>query len=152
MEAILTTAINFQNAQDVEAYKLFSAKALPDGDRRYSGVDAYRVGYENIILLDAGGYIIAKKARKNYRGFAINGEPVIIQGNGFKRIGCETDEEKLEELFTKDTDDSVEYRVAWIDFEGNQHFADFKDSAEADAEYEARLKTEKTAIIRRINN
>lgn len=150
MNAVLSTAINFQNAQDVEAYMTFSAEALPDGDRRYSDVAAYKVGYDNIVLLDTGGYIIAKEARRNYKGLAIDGEPIVINGPDFERIGCDTpddDRERLDEVLARDVDQAVangmKYRVAWITHVGNTGFADFADSLVAEAEYEARLKTEK---------
>lgn len=157
MEAILSTSINFQNAQEVEAYKSFSAEALPDGDRRYSGVDAYKVGFENIVLLDVGGYVIAKKARKNYKGFAINGEPITIHGKDFRRIGSEpADEVRLEERLSENVEqavtDGMQYRVAWIDFSNNIGSLDFKDSTDAEAEYDARLKTEKAVQLRGLIN
>lgn len=149
MNAVLSTAINFQNVQEVKAYMTFSAAALPDGDRRYSDVAAYKVGYDNIVLLDASGYIIAKEARHNYRGLAIDGKPIVINGPDFARIGCDPDydQEKLDEVLARDVDQAVangmKYRVAWITLVGNTGFADFADNLEAEAEYEARLKTEK---------
>lgn len=157
MNAILTTAIKFQSASDVEAYKGFSAAALPEGDRRYSGVSAYKVGFDNIVLLDEGGYIIAKRPRKEYKGFAIDGEPVNIGGPNFKRIGCGDEVEKaLLEVLADGVERAIaegfEYRVAWVGYDGETNFADFKDSTDAEVEYEARLKTEQAARIEGLNN
>lgn len=93
MEAILTTTINFNSAEDVSIYKQFSPEALPDGDRRYSGVASFKVGFKHIVLLDEGGYAIAKKPRGLFKGFAVDGEPVVINGPEFKRIGCDGEQD-----------------------------------------------------------
>lgn len=163
MDAILTTAINFNSKEDVEIYKQFSPEALPDGDRRYSGVSTFKIGFENIVLLDQGGYLIAKKPRRAFKSLAIDGEPVKINGPEFKRIGC--DEPKDDKVALNDflqsvgdtvqdaIDNGMQFRVAWMSYikddDGNNimGYADFADSQTAEDELDARLKTEQEAII-----
>lgn len=164
MEAILTTAINFNNAEDVKVYKQFSPEALPDGDRRYSGVAALKVGFRHIVLLDADGYTIAKKPRKIFKSLAIDGEPVIINGPEFKRIGCDEPDLEDDRMILvaylngmKDTQKAIKegtpYRVVWmshnVDNNGKNviEYADFADSTAAEEELDARLKTERDALM-----
>lgn len=160
MDAILTTAINFRTAQDVAIYKQFDPEALPDGDRRYTGVATYKVGYRHIVLLDEGGYVIAKHHRGLYKSLAVDGEPIILHGPAFERVGCDEPDPEKEEYAalkeyaqTTDVQDAIDagkpYRVAWMahttDDEGKNlmGYADFDNDADAELEHDARLKTEK---------
>ncbi len=165
MEAILTTAINFNSAEDVSIYKQFSPEALPDSDRRYSGVAAFKVGFSRIVLLDESGYAIAKKPRRFFKGFAVDGEPVVINGPEFKRIGCDEPDEKSSTAIINDYLNEISgnvheairagmrYRVAWMPYAKDDNgkntveYADFADSTAAEEELEARLKTEQDAFI-----
>ena len=163
MEAILTTAINFNSAEDVSIYKQFSPEALPDSDRRYNGVAAFKVGFSRIVLLDEGGYAIAKKPRRLFKGFAVDGKPVVINGPEFKRIGCDGEQDStsllndylygISENVQAAIDAGMRFRVAWMshikDDNGKNimDYMDFSDSAAAEGELEARLKTEQDALI-----
>ena len=165
MKAIFSTAINFRNTEDVKAYMGLSPAALPDTDRRFDNVATYKVGFNYIVLLDADGYVIAKVARMALRGFAIDNQPIAVNGPEFKRIGCDdmiTDAEK-EELYKdldevkKSVDDAIaagmKYRVSWVSFmkdDNNKSIRghmDFKTKDEAEKELDARLSTEKEAIL-----
>ena len=138
MNIILSTSISFKTAADVAAYAQIDAKALPDDDMALSGVDKYIVGYAHIILFDADGRRMAKLPRRRYRGMAADGEPVVIHGEDFKRIGIpdggEDDDAPAPAAACK------RYLVEWDDFEGNRHEASYDDPDDANAEYDAALK------------
>ena len=141
MNIILSTSIDFQTPADVAAYAQIDTKALPDGDMALSGVDKYIVGYAHIILFDADGRRMAKLPRRRYRGMAADGEPVVIHGEDFKRIGIPDDPQPD----GGEDDDAPaaackRYLVEWDDFEGNHHEASYDDPDDANAEYDAALK------------
>lgn len=140
--AIISVSINFQDAADVTAYKGISPAALPDGEREYNEVTDYKVGYANIVLIGANGRTLAKFPRGAVKGFAIDGEPIVIAGPDFKRIGCgdkdQNDEAHvwdpavLDTVFAENIDqaiaDGMVYRVAWLGTDNQPCHEDFSDS------------------------
>lgn len=87
MQAIISTAINFQTAEDVKAYQGLDWKALPEDDREYNEVTRYIVGFKNVILLGLNGRRLCTVPRRSVKGLAIDGQPVIVHGPNFKRLG-----------------------------------------------------------------
>ncbi len=47
------------------------------------------MGYKNIVLLGKDGRRLATFNRRKVRGFAVDGQPIVIHGEGFKRIGID---------------------------------------------------------------
>lgn len=88
-QAIISTAINFQTAEDVKAYQGLDWKALPEDDREYNEVTRYIVGFKNVILLGLNGRRLCTVPRRSVKGLAIDGQPVIVHGPNFKRLGIE---------------------------------------------------------------
>ena len=139
MNAVVSTSINFQNASDVAAYMQLNPAALPDDDTAYTGVTRYIVGYAHIILFGENGRRMAKLHRRSVRGFAVDGEPVVVHGPSFKRIGIPGEEPPQDDEDIS-SPDCKRYLVEWDDFEGNHHEASYDSSDDAEAEYEAALK------------
>lgn len=137
MNAVVSTSINFQNAADVAAYMQLNPAALPDDDTAYTGVTRYIVGYAHIILFGENGRRMAKLHRRNVRGFAVDGEPVVVHGPDFKRIGIPGEDQPQDD---EAAPDCKRYLVEWDDFEGNHHEASYDSPDDAEAEYEAALK------------
>jgi hypothetical protein len=157
MNAIITYAIKFQNATDVAAYKQLSFASLPEADREFNEVTDYKVGYKRILLIGANGRALASFDRQSVKGFAIDGQPIVLDGPNFKRIGCDPhDSELISERATYEVDaaiaDGYSYRVLWVGFNGKVYHTDFKDSQEAENEYDTRLKTERAVRIIGLNN
>lgn len=149
MNAIISTSINFQSAADVAAYMQLDPVALPEDDMAYTEVTRYIVGFESIVLFGVDGRRLAKFRRRNVRGFAVDGEPVVIHGENFKRIGIPEDDPQP----TADADENEEdapadhYRVEWDDWEGNHHEKLFARQTDAEAEYDAALKEYQNAEL-----
>lgn len=89
MQAIISTAINFQTAEDVKAYQGLDWKSLPEDDLEYNEVARYIVGFKNVILLGPNGRRLCTVPRRSVKGLAINGQPVVVHGPDFKRLGIE---------------------------------------------------------------
>lgn len=89
MNAVGSTSICFSTPESVEAYKAIPWIDLPEDDMEYNEVTRYIVGYKNIILLGLNGRRLATFPRRKVRGLAIDGHPVVIRGEGFKRIGID---------------------------------------------------------------
>ena len=83
---IISTAIKFTNKADVETYTKLSPAALPLDDYELEGVAKYAVGYEHIVLLGASGKTMLRVKRDKVRGLAVDGQPIVIHGDDFKRI------------------------------------------------------------------
>lgn len=86
MNAILSKSIQFMSTEDVEAYKKLSAEAIREDGFRYSDVGSYKIGFQNIVLLDKGGYLIAKTRRGDIRGLAIDDMPITLHGDLFQPV------------------------------------------------------------------
>ena len=86
MNAILSKSIQFISKEDVEAYKQLSAEAIREDGFRYSDVGSYKIGFQNIVLLDDNGYVIAKTRRGDIRGLAVDDVPITLHGDLFKPI------------------------------------------------------------------
>lgn len=112
MHAIISTSINFRTAEDVKAYQGLDWMALPEDDMEYNEVTRYIVGYKNIILLGQNGRRLYTGKRRNIRGLAIDGSPIVIHGKNFKRIGI--DDEATAEAAGEDgiDQDAVDAAVA----------------------------------------
>lgn len=89
MQAIISTSINFRSAEDVKAYQGLDWMSLPEDDMEYNEVTRYIVGYKNIILLGLNGRRLYTGLRRNIKGLAIDGQPIVIHGKDFKRIGID---------------------------------------------------------------
>lgn len=145
MRAIISTAINFQNAADVAAYLELSPQALPDGDREYTEVTRYIVGYAHIILLGANGRTLAKVKRQDVKALVIEGEPICIRGDGFQRIDCYEDPDgRCDET-------TAQYMVWWCDHDGSLRQSFFRDRETAEREEEALLKEyDRVGLVARV--
>ncbi len=89
MNAVVSTSIRFSTPESVAAYKTIPWHDLPEDDMEYNEVTRYIVGYKNIVLLGKDGRRLATFNRRKVRGFAIDGQPIVIHGEGFKRIGID---------------------------------------------------------------
>lgn len=89
MNAIVSTSIRFSTPESVAAYKGLPWHDLPEDDMEYNEVTRYIVGYKNIVLLGKDGRRLATFPRRKVMGLAIDGQPIVIHGEGFKRIGID---------------------------------------------------------------
>lgn len=89
MNAIVSTSIRFSTPESVAAYKALPWHDLPEDDMEYNEVTRYIVGYKNIILLGKDGRRLATFPRRKVLGLAIDGQPIVIHGKDFKRIGID---------------------------------------------------------------
>lgn len=92
MQAVISTAVKFQTAEDVKAYQGLNWTALPEEDVEYNEVTRYIVGFRNIILLGLNGRRLCTFPRRSAKGFAVDGQPIVIHGPNFKRIGIENED------------------------------------------------------------
>ena len=81
----ISTAIKFTTQEDVQAYRQISAAALPKDDCEVVCA-AYKVGYQNIVLLNDNGRLIVRYPKAQARGMAVDGKPVVLHGDGFVPI------------------------------------------------------------------
>ncbi len=112
MNAVVSTSIRFSTPESVAAYKALPWYDLPEDDMEYNEVTRYIVGYKNIVLLGQDGRRLATFNRRKVRGFAIDGQPIVIHGEGFKRIGI--DDPAIAEAAGDDnpSEDAVDEAVA----------------------------------------
>lgn len=89
MNVVVSTAIRFSSPESITAYKAIPWYDLPEEDMEYNEVTRYIVGYRNIILLGQNGRRLATFSRRKVRGLAVDGQPIVIHGDDFVRIGVE---------------------------------------------------------------
>jgi len=83
-QVILTSAVRFVNPEDVVAYQALPVYALPCHDVEFNEVTRYVVGWRHIVLYGRTGRRLAVLKRRHFIGMAIDGQPVVIRGDGFQ--------------------------------------------------------------------
>lgn len=110
MKIIITKTRKLATKEDIEALEAELANIQESTDPEnepnpleteclvYRYCDDVKVGYDKILIKAEGAEEFTFAAnRREIAGMAIDGEPVVLRGNDFHRIGCITTQEDLTE-------------------------------------------------------
>ena len=88
MKAIISTSVEFNTPEDVRDYEALDPIDAPEDDMAPTDVVKYKVGYRLIVLERESGAVDVYR-RRGVTGMAVDGQPIIIHGQGFQRINCD---------------------------------------------------------------
>lgn len=88
MKIIISASVEFNTPEDVLDYEALDISEIPEDDvPPILNAVNYKVGYKHIVIEVGTGNVVF--LRKDAKGMAVDGQPIILRGDGFRRINCD---------------------------------------------------------------